>query len=376
MERNGYTFAQFRSKMHLLSLFVLSGMLRNIILGGTALSILAFYITSGFASEQYLIIGWILMLVGSALSLFLTILLSFIEAVDGPTSAYLVRLINSILQSATLIIFLLMTKNLLFYGLSLCTANGITISILYYRYDMHRFSHPLTSIIKCAFSSEYRILKSHLHDFNRFNTQVGTAFLAGYILIQGYTPITAKILGNESAGQWGLTLQIINTISYMTYSLIATQSVHIARSANDSGLSTIISNLFKRIVVSIVSAIVLSFGIFFIIELASNSFDYDIRSRMLSPGIYTPLIFCIIPNQLTYLFAQIFRSRERDPTIAFNIFIAVAFIFCLPLLMHLIGLTANVLIYCTIAIMSFIVYYKAARSCLDAPLENSHSSAN
>jgi hypothetical protein len=359
-QSNELSVCSVNEALDIFTLAILSA-LKKIVVISAPLTFIAFLLVRSSDLNSITLSSWFFMLIGSSLVVVMNLFQATEEAIFGPRAANKSRMYTSIVQSLLLPIFLVACKSSLFYGFYLIAGSSYYLKLHGVRVlrFLSRFTCKSSTLRLAGFSS-YRGLKSDYKEFYSFNRDTGIAFIVGYFIAQSFTPAIYYLVSPSSAGKWGLTYQVIMTISYACFTVVSTQAVNLAKSANSDSFTEIVNLVRARLLGSILLSLMLASSLFALVYLSDLAIFNDLAQRFLPIRLVVILILTLPLSQCIYFYAMVFRSHNVDPTRNFNIFMLIFIGLALPLFSSSLGILGPVVCYCILVIISFVAFRQAA----------------
>lgn len=151
--------------------------------------------------------------------------------------------------------------------------------------------------------------------------KLAVTLISGFLLTQIYTPFVFNQFGPVAAGQFGLTLTIVNMIGLVTQSFISNkvpQMSSLAASLSHQHLMSIFKSAFLKMLLFYISGTI----IFMLIKQYFGSFE--VFNRLLPNSLVMLMMLGGLANQVLIAFAAHVRSYRREPFMWVNV-ISVVF---------------------------------------------------
>ncbi|HEX7690357.1 MAG TPA: hypothetical protein VF453_21805 [Burkholderiaceae bacterium] len=162
----------------------------------------AFFGLSRSASGAHWQSPWMLMLAGTALSLFNLSFYSYLEAFGRLSVSYRVRMASTVILVVAFSVAAALGGGLLSYPLALLVANGCAFAVLRRSCMEVDHEHGLTG----AFDRQSI-------GIGREQRKMAASAVAGYVTANSLTPYAFHFFGPEIAGRFGLTMSIFTAIA-------------------------------------------------------------------------------------------------------------------------------------------------------------------
>lgn len=147
--------------------------------------------------------------------------------------------------------------------------------------------------------------------------RVGLSWLAGYLLMQIYTPILFHFDSAEVAGQMGLSLTIANMLGLIAQSWIALKIPDMGRSVanKDWGeVDAVFKYVFFRSLLIYLAGAILLTSLIIILNLITN-----FGQRVLPITSFIGLLFVVFVNHVNGAFAAHLRSYKKEPLVFISV---------------------------------------------------------
>lgn len=195
------------------------------------LAILILMVIGGyfFSGESYhILVIWFVYCILSGLNLVANLLQSIYRGFDRVYKTHSVKVISNVLSVSVVLISLYLGAGLTALPISM----GVLLlsSLIFLFYIDKRFWYQLI---------RHRIIYSHswFHEIISIQSKYSVSFFCGYFMFNLFVPLSFKYQGAIVAGQLGLTLTIVRTISAFSYtwieSKLPTMNMMAARKQSD-----------------------------------------------------------------------------------------------------------------------------------------------
>jgi len=257
---------------------------------------------------------WLLLAVGTALSLILSPVMAFLQGLGKVKEIAKVQLIQQFFRMAIVWGGLILGVKLYVLGMGSLMAGLILAVIIVGKYYKLLFNIWKTVIIE----------KVHFRtEIFPYQWKIALSWISGYFIFQLFNPVLFATEGPIVAGQMGMTLAAINGILSLSFAWISTKvplfSGLIAQK-DYFKLDYIFNKTLKQSVFINFSAllfmiVVIYFIRFFNIEINGHS----LGNRFLN---YIPMIFMLIPVLLNHVvgsWATYLRCHKKEPFLIYSI---------------------------------------------------------
>ncbi len=302
-------------------------------------------------------IPWILVSIGTVLSLFISPLMSIIMGLDRVKEVMKMRFYQQIIIPMTTWIGLAVGFHLYVVGIA------PLLSVLYVIVYSSYFS-DIKDILKNLWKKRITDRVSYIREIFPFQWKIALSWVSGYFIFQLFNPVLFATEGPVVAGQMGMTLAAINGIMAFSQSWITTKiplwSKLIALK-EFAQLDRIFNTTMKQVsVVCLCLISVLVIGIW-----GLKALHFQLGYRFLN---WTPLILMLIPlfiNQWVNGWATYLRCHKQEPFLLNSIVGGILCCLSTVILGKLYGVIGMTVGYCSITFaLSFWGYniYKTCKS--------------
>lgn len=294
-------------------------------------------------------IPWILVSIGTVLSLFISPLMAIIMGLDRVKEVMKMRFYQQIIIPMTTWIGLAVGFHLYVVGIA------SLLSVLYV--ILYSYFSDIKNILKNLWKKRITDRVSYLKEIFPFQWKIALSWVSGYFIFQLFNPVLFATEGPVVAGQMGMTLAAINGIMAFSQSWITTKiplwSKLIALK-DYVQLDRIFNTTMKQVSVVCLALIsVLVLGIWTL-----KALDIPLGYRFLN---WLPLTFMLIPlfiNQWVNGWATYLRCHKQEPYLINSIVAAVLTCISTVVLGNLYGVIGMTAGYCAISFsLSFWAYH-------------------
>lgn len=252
---------------------------------------------------------WILLAIGTALNLFVTPILAFIEGLGKVKEVAKIRLYQQTICLFVVCGGLIIGAKLYVLGINLLVAILLIVSILFFgkfrKLLLHIWHIPITDKV------DYR------KEIFPFQWKIALSWISGYFIFQLFNPVLFATEGAVIAGQMGMTLTALNGIQALSISWMTTK-VPLYSGLIAQKKHTQLDTIFKRTLKQSVSIngcllLIMFAGIFILREWHISFASMDIANRFLA---YLPMALMMIPlfvNQFIASWATYLRCHKQEP---------------------------------------------------------------
>lgn len=307
-----YAYHVSKNKVELVSLIFKKCLKRYIILSGTFLLVTTFagFIffcqKSGYTPEDWRVI-WALLVFMTSLNLLIMPVFAYFEGVGLLAQVYKFRTIHSIINIMFLS-FVLYFGGKLWAVLVMPTTSLLSsLALIYFEKDnLNRITQIDTSTTKLNWKLEV----------GNHQIKLGISLLSGFLLTQIYTPFIFNQFGAVAAGQFALTLTLVNMIGLISQSFITSKIPHMSGlAANDQHLELRI--FFERTCIKMITFYILgSIGFLSIQRFFS---ELVIFQRFMPTNVILAMLLGGLSNQIIIALSAHIRSYRLEPFMWLNV---------------------------------------------------------
>jgi O-antigen/teichoic acid export membrane protein len=249
-------------------------------------------------------IPWLILVVFTALNLFVTATSSILEGCGKVSHIAIIRLWKSVFSTTSLCIVLYFNGSL--YSLAVSSVVSFLISFLwlYVRYkpffiDLHRHSKNLPGM-------------KWKTEIWPFQWRIAISWMCGFFIFQIFNPLLFKTQGPAAAGQMGMTMQIIGAMNGFAMVWISTKAPAYGQLIAKKRFNEL-DSLFKRgflqsfgFLLIVVSAVWM--GLFYL-----NYISSPYSHRVLPLHLFSYLCLVCFINHIVFAEAAYLRAFKREP---------------------------------------------------------------
>ena len=320
-EQNGFLKGKYENRDRLVSLirYALKFYLIVVPLAIVLLYFVGKYFLVDVDSTVFLL--WMLFSVTGGMQLLVSLLQSIVQGFDK------IALVQKNIFIGSLVLPLL-NWTLLYLGFGLSTlviANIVSIVLM-----LSLFYLKTKKIFFQVSKHKIKIKYKWFNEIVKLQWKYAVSWMAGYFIFQFMTPMIYKHEGSVLAGQFGLTLSLIKTISGISGSWLETKvpkmNMLIAHKDRVS-----LNHMFKK---NALIGFFIFLGISAVFLLAIyliNNYNFY-AERFLPLYLAFLLIVLEIPNVITGYLAKYLRAHKEEPYYAISVLMGVLFFFIISLL--------------------------------------------
>jgi len=320
-ERNGFLTGKMEARDKLVSL-IRYALKFYLIVVPFAIVILYFvgkYFLVDVSSDVFLL--WMIFSITGGIQLIVSLIQYIIQGFDKVALVQKNIFIGSLMMPV-------LSWSLLYFGFGLSTlviANIVSIIlmlVLFYLKTKKIFFQISRHKIKAKYKWFNEVIK--------LQWKYAVSWMAGYFVFQYMTPMIYKYEGAVLAGQFGLTLGLIKTISSISSSWLETKvpKINIFVAKKDrNGLDV----MFRKNIILGFSIFTLLSVVFLALIYLINIYDFY-AERFLPLYLAFLIILLEIPNVITGYLARYLRAHKAEPYYGISVMMGILFFFIISLL--------------------------------------------
>lgn len=293
-------------------------------------------------------IPWILVSIGTVLSLFISPLMAIIMGLDKVKEVMKMRFYQQLIIPISTWIGLIIGFHLYVLGIA------SLLSVLYV--IIYGFSTELKPTIHNLWEKEISEKVSYKKEIFPYQWRIALSWLSGYFIYQLFNPVLFATQGAAVAGQMGMTLAVINGIQSFSLSWVNTKiplwSKLIALKEYVRLDSIFRVSLIQLTLVGILLIVIFLLGLYFLKITQPNLY-----SRFLP---FLPLSFMLIAlilNQWIAAFSSYIRCHKKEPFLWNAITIGILSSISTIILGNFFGVNGITIGYSIVILISFIWVY-------------------
>ena len=259
---------------------------------------------------------WILLTLGATLNLFLSPLLALFEGSGLVANVSALRLMQSMVAYGSGWLLLL-------NGGKLYTAAAISIMTAVVGFcwlgkhygaflNSLRQNPPATGATGVCWRREIWPMQ----------WRIALSWLSGYFISQLFTPLVFRYQGTEAAGQLGMSLSIVTTMSTVASAWLTTKLPSFGMLIADRQPRQLMA-LFRKSSLQSIAVLLAQHGLFFILLLAMRRYQLAFSSRLLEPIDILWLLLAAQASHIVFLQAAYIRAHKIEPYLKHAILLAV-----------------------------------------------------
>lgn len=235
------------------------------------------------------------------------------------------------------------------YSMAFSAIISALFSICYFA--KHNFIKILIGIWKTTI--HYRV--SYMKEIFPYQWRIALSWMSGYFIFNFMNPVIFATVGSVAAGQFGMSVNVLNQIRNFSMSWIGTKVPMMSRLIELKEYIQL-DRIFKKTVKQEIIVCLSILTLFWIVIVLLNESQLSINGRILSERFlpYCPLLLVTIPvvfqavndNLATYL-----RCHKKEPYLVLSIVNGIASAFSILILGKYFGLFGITAGYCILAII-------------------------
>ncbi|OHX13827.1 hypothetical protein [Chromobacterium sphagni] len=258
---------------------------------------------------------WMLLTMGATLNLFLSPLLALFEGSGLVANISALRLMQSIVAySSGWLLLLNGGKLYTAAAISIATA-GVGFYWLIKNYGV--FFKTLMQNLHHRDCSQI----SWRQEIWPMQWRIALSWLSGYFISQLFTPLAFRYQSTEAAGQLGMSLSVVTTMSTVASAWLTTKlpgfGVLIASRRPEELLS-----LFRKSSLQSIAVLLALHSLFFSLLLAMRHYQFTLTSRLLDPIDILWLLLAAQACHIVFLQAAYIRAHKIEPYLKHAILLA------------------------------------------------------
>lgn len=274
-----------------------------------------FFAKYGHGADVNWELPWVILVINTCFSFVLSPIFSFIEGLGKVKEIAKLRLVQQL-------VFLIILWSMLSLGGKLYSAPIAGVASLVVTLGILIFSDFRRILIKIwNLLDKWKV--NYKEEIFPYQWKIAISWMSGYFIFQLFNPVLFATEGAVAAGQMGMTLAVLNGITGLTISWMATKvplfSGLIAQKKY-SDLDQIFNRTLKQAaMINGLSLLAMFLGIY-----GLRHFNLPIGERFLP---YLPLIFMIIPvflNQYVSSWATYLRCHKQEPFLILSVVMGIA----------------------------------------------------
>lgn len=258
---------------------------------------------------------WILMATTTAISLFVSPIISFYEGLGRVEHIAKLRLY--ILLASTTGFFIALILNAKLYAYAINNLISLCVNLIWL----------FTPSVKKALSSVWHFhIKTHIISWRKeifpYQWKIALSWISGYFIFQLFNPILFSTVGAKAAGQMGMTQAALSGIFGLANSWFSTKvplfSGFIARKEY-----TILDSIFNKTIKQALFVMLSCLAILFVLLNVIQYYQWSIISRFLDLTSFSLLAMGSITLFITNALATYLRCHKDEPFLLLSIVLGI-----------------------------------------------------
>lgn len=261
-------------------------------------------------------IPWLVICFSSAANLMLTPFLSYLEGLGKIAGVAKIRMVQQIAQVTLALTFFVFHCKLLAAPLAAVISFSTAAVMVFFSDNREVLWNIWREKV-----DEWRI--NYRKEILPYQAKVALSWISGYLIFQLFNPIMFATKGPVLAGQFGMSLTVLNGVLMLSLSWVSTKvprySVLIARKEFDA-----LDRIFYRTTWQSLSICALGIIVFLLGVYVLGYWHHPIASRFLG---LLPLVFlsaCTLMNQYVNSLATYLRCHKQEPYVVQSVVMAIA----------------------------------------------------
>lgn len=265
-----------------------------------------FHLNGSLPTNQWLF-SWVLVVLFSAINLFVSPFLSVMEGMGLVGKVAQMRLIQSIL--GFMLLSCLFIFNFKLNALPAIAGVASIFSLIYiFSRNFDLLFKPINQIKKLSEGDKVLWLR----DIFPFQWKIAISWLSGYFIFQLFNPLIFAHQGPVEAGKLGLSLTIFSTILTLSISWVNAK-VPLISQGIARGDKTKIDRLFITLMMKSLAFNVSGCLIFISIVLMAAKYNFQISNRLVNPETLFLLLIINTINHIIFSCATYMRAHKTEP---------------------------------------------------------------
>lgn len=292
---------------------------------------------------------WLIIVIMNAWSLFTAPIFSLMNGLglvkDMAKMSFYRTIVNTIVLWGSLLL------NQKLYSM----AFAAIISALYvvYYFATHRFFSILSGIWRITVSDKV----SYMKEIFPYQWRIALSWMSGYFVFNFMNPVIFASVGSVAAGQFGMSINVLNQIRNFAMSWIGTKVPLMSRLIEMKDYLQL-DRIFRKTIVQEILVCLSLLIVFWLVIIMLKETQFSLNGKVLGERFldYFPLLLVSIPVVLQAIndnFATYLRCHKKEPFLALSIVSGIASALSILVMgkyYGVIGITAG---YCVLAVLFF-----------------------
>lgn len=292
---------------------------------------------------------WLIISAMSAWSLFIAPIFSFMNGLGLVKDIAKMNFFRLIANTFVLWGCLLLGMKLY----SMAFAALLSAAYVFFYFSTHRFF----KILKGIWETNIQERVSYMKEIFPYQWKIALSWMSGYFIFNFMNPVIFATVGSVAAGQFGMSINVLNQIRNLAMSWITTKIPLMSRLIEMKEYFDLDKLFRKTVVQEVCVCVALLFGFWLtIVFLRETNFSFGNRvlgERFLD---YMPLLLVSLPvvlQALTNNFATYLRCHKKEPFLLLSIVNGIASAVSILIFGELWGLYGITGSYCLLSILFF-----------------------
>jgi O-antigen/teichoic acid export membrane protein len=261
---------------------------------------------------------WALLVVGTAMSLLLSPIISFIEGLGKIKEVAQIRLVQQFINPVVVWGGLALGSKLYVSGVNVIVA--VVVAALLIRSKFY-------TILKSVWKDQKEERVSYVKEIFPYQWRIALSWISGYFIFQLFNPVLFATEGTKVAGQMGMTMAALNALQALTQSWINTKVPMMSGLIAQKKYTELDSLFYKtkrQMMLIGTSALIAFLGVLYIIQTTDwHPFDMHIGDRFL------PIIPCALMAWAVFTmfpincWAAYLRCHKKEPLMWNSVVVAL-----------------------------------------------------
>ncbi|QMJ04079.1 MULTISPECIES: oligosaccharide flippase family protein [Citrobacter] len=253
--------------------------------------------------------AWTLIVIFTAMNLFISPFLSVLEGMGFVGDVALIRLVQSVIGYSLFFVFLILGYSLI--SVPFISGSAVIISAFYVFFVFRKLL-----FINAVIKQENKI--SWKKEIFPFQWRIALSWLSGYFIFQLFTPILFIHQGAVEAGKLGLTLQIFTTLLTLSMSWMNAKGPIMGRLIAINDRVSLNSMFISLLIKSTLANVILS-TLFIFFYMVLKKYGFNFVDRISSLDVIYTLAFTTFMNHIIFSMALYMRAHKKEPMLSNSI---------------------------------------------------------
>ena len=292
---------------------------------------------------------WIIISAMSAWSLFLAPVFSFINGLGLVKDIAKMNFFRTIINTIVLWTCLLLGFKL--YSMAFASIVSAIFVVIFF------FSHKFIAILSDIWKAEISEKVSYMKEIFPYQWKIALSWMSGYFIFNFMNPVIFATVGAVAAGQFGMSINVLNQIRTFAMSWITTKVPLMSRLIELKEYIQL-DKIFRKTVIQEVFVCIALLAGFWIVIFMLRTTHLSLGGSVLSERFldYFPLLLVTIPvviQALTDNLATYLRCHKQEPFLVISIVNGIASALSIFIMGKYFGLNGIAGGYCILAVAFF-----------------------